>query len=285
MEYITNYSFGKPRTYPANLKTIGRQKRALQLVEKLIGHSLDEVTDSDQLLYMEKILPYAQGTRTVTTHTFQRFVWWGIKQGHLSCQNLIKGNEAAIIGPKTPVRYAEMSQPDVEKFLRKIKDEKRRIILYLVYLGGLDSSEIIDMRVSDVTESTTVVRRMKLKTVQILPLPKWFQKELYEYALRQGDPNQKLFEFALEPSIEQRDTELDVIWKKSIIEARMFMHTTFRDFRINAIRHYYFHNHDIEAVKAFAGAPSHKRGWIEQLLTDQDVYLKTMGNERKIKHG
>lgn len=286
LEYITNYSFGKPRVYPANPKTIGRQKRALDLVEKLIEKPLDDVTNQDQLVFMERIRGYAQGTRTVTTHTFQRFLWWALKEHHIEGQNLVKGNEEEIIGDPTPVKYASMTQQEVEYFLRKIKDQRKRLLLYVVYLTGLDSSEVIEIRKEDVTPEHLVVRRMKLGTTQILTLPKWLQEELFEYSYKISDPQGRLF--GIEPHSdlrEQRDSEINVLWKQCTIETGLFQHTQFRDFRINAIRHYYFQTKDMGSVKAFAGVPPSKKGWLELLLTDQDVYLKDRLLEREINHG
>lgn len=278
LKYITEYSFGKPRVTPANPKTIGRQRRGLNLVEKLIGHSLDDVTDEDQLVYMEKIRDYAQGTRIVSTTIFQRFLWWGTTNGYLTCSNLIKGNEAEIVGDKTPVRYAFLSQKDIALFLRKLTVPKQRLVLHIVYMTGADSSDIIDMRVEDVREDHITLRRMKLGSTQVIYLPEWLQKELYEYAQEQKQG--QLFFDKLDNVEEQRDRELDYLWKQACLSTGLFHHTTFKDFRVNAIKHFYFNTSDEESVRAFAGVGVGKKGWIEDLLTDQEVFLKDKLAER-----
>lgn len=278
IKYITEYSFGKPRITPANPKTIGRQRRGLNLVEKIIGHSLDEVTNEDQLIYMEAIREYAQGTRIVTTTMFQRFLWWGITHGYLDCDNLIKGNEKEIIGEKSPVRYASMSQQEVALFFRRLKLRKHRLILYIVYMTGADSSDIIDMTVEDVHQDHIQLRRMKLGTTQMQYLPEWLQTELYEYAQEQGQG--QLFFEKPENLEDQRDSQLDLIWKQACLDTGLFHHTTFKDFRVNAIKHFYFNSTDEEGIRAFAGVSNLKKGWLEDLLTDQEVYLKNRLAER-----
>lgn len=282
IQYITDYSFGKPRLKPANPKTIGRQRRGLNLVEKLIGHSLDDVTNEDQLIYMEKIRSYAQGTRIVSTTMFQRFLWWGIDQGHLDCQNLIKGNEAEIIGNKTPVRYASMTQREVDLFFTRLTLHKHKLILLIVYLTGADSSDIIDMGTEDVKETFILLRRMKLGTTQTIQLPAWLMKDLNQYAKERG--RGRLFFEEIEDKTEQRDSELDSIWKQACIQTKMFQNTSFRDFRVNAIKHFHFNTPDEESVKAFAGVPAYKQGWLADLVTDQELFLKDRLEER-FNHG
>jgi len=280
LEYISLYSFGKPRLQPINPKTLGRQRRGLQLVEKLIGHSLNNVSDKDQLIFMEKIVEYAQGTRIVTVDIFQRFLWWAITNEHLTCQNLIKGNEPALKGKRTPVSYTRMTEKHVQSFLTKITNTHHKLILYFVYYTGADSSELADFLVEDILDEYIVLRRIKLGSIQLILLPDWLHDELVEYTKDMDNKDRVFGIYPPENLEEQRDFEIHQIYQTATIDAEMLIGTSFRDFRINAIRHFYFHSKDAEATRLFAGVPENKKGWLEELFTDQDQYLTIRAKER-----
>lgn len=278
LAYCTDYVWGKPRTKPLNQRTLGRYLRGLQLVEKLIGHNLEEISDNDQLVFIEKIAGYAQGTRRVSTQIFQRYIAWGIKNKYLDCNNLINGREDLIIGPNTKPTYKYIPKTRVNAFFRKLKTPSFRILFGLIYYGGLTTTEVALVGKDNITDTGVFVYREVRRESQMLPLPPRFMTELREYAkttdsslLGLSDNTQSRF-------------EISTRYKAATIESGELIGTSVRDLRTSGIRHFFELSHDLELTKEFAGVPDKKKGWLEDLLDVSSHYMRTIAKARSY-HG
>lgn len=280
LEYTSQYSWNKPRSIPANPRTVARHRRGLELVEKLIGHSLDTVNEEDQLQYIDRIVEYAQGTRRVSTQIFQRFIHWGNKNNHFTCDNLIRGKEDFIIGPHTELKYVEITQHQARTFLKNLKDTEHYLMFSLTYYGGLTSAELSQVRVKDVNKNHVIVYREARKEVQMVVVSNDLQKELYEYA----QSLDREFMFDLDQQYDSIRSRIAVThaYNRACVLSGKLIGTTFRDFRIAAIRHFLYETKDESLTKAFAGAAENKKGWFTSLLSDTDTYLNRARVERKV---
>lgn len=278
LAYCRDFQSYKPRTAPLNPRTLSRYLRGLQLVEKLIGHSLETVSDTDQLIFMEAIMKYKQGTRRVTTQIFQRYIAWGIKEGYFTCDNLIHGNEEAIIGENTPPKYTYLSQKAVGRFFKKLKTPQLRMVFALIYYGGLTQTEVLTVTKENITKDGVFVYRAVRKESQVLPLPTRLVTELREYAETRPE---KLFDFS--DDIRGRFL-LNQWYKTAQTETQELMGTTLRDFRTSGIRHFFELCQDIQQTKEFAGVPDNKKGWLESLVDVSSYYMRNIAKARSY-HG
>lgn len=278
LDYCTNYVYNKPRVTPANPRTIARYRRGLVLCERIIGKSLDSITDADQLYFMSKIREYKQGTRRVSTQILQRFLAWAIKREKLTCSNLILGHEDDIIGPDTPVTYANISKNDIERFLTGIESDENRIMFTLIYYCGLTAEEACLIKPSQVIGNKLILKREVMQAAQITELPQTFRKELIEYAEKHQEL-ETLFNLPSNPDLGRQ-----IVYKRynqEVVLTKQLIGTTFRDFRIASIRHFFQDTQDPELTKQFAGVPGNKKGWLDKLITYEDTYLSKAAKARK----
>lgn len=278
LDYCTHYAHNKPRPEPANKRTIARYRRGLILCEKLMGIPLDDLQDSDQLYFMSKVKEYKQGTRRVSTQILQRFIAWGIKHNKLTCSNLIVGREEEIIGQDTPVTYANISRNDVERFLNGIKSDENRIMFTLAYYAGLTAEELCGIVPKFVSDHRLILMREVLREVQITQLPLTFKKELESYATKHLS-NVTLFNLNPDPDLGRHLVYRRYL--KESVNTGQLIGTTFRDFRIAAIRHFFQDTQDPELTKQFAGVPNNKGGWLDKLIIYDDNYLSKAAKARK----
>lgn len=211
LSYCRDFAAGVPREKPLSDRTLARYHRGLKLVQKIVGHDLETVSDTDQTVFMDGIMKYHQGTRRVSTQIFQRYIAWGIKNGYLNCRNILRGKENDIIGPNTPPKYTYLTRTDIASFLKDVKDPQLRCALGLVYYGGLTATELAFIKTEQVADTGIMVYRERLKKSQILPLPDRFVKELYEYA--QTRNKERLFD------IGSSDIAVRVVMRKWYISA------------------------------------------------------------------
>lgn len=279
LAYCRDYQSYKPRERPANPRTISRYHRGLKLVEKIIGHSLETVSDTDQLIFIEGIMKYSQGTRRVSTQIFQRYIAWGRRNGHLDVENLIVGKEDMIIGEHTKPAYTYFKRSQIKRFFLKLKNPQLRACMGLVYYGGLTTSEIPTVRKQHITNSGLIVYRQVLQESQILSLPEYFMRELQEYAETRND---FLFDLPKDEFLSRQ--QLTLWYSSATLEADELIGSHLKDFRTSGIRHFYETSLDLELTKAFAGVPQNKKGWLDSLV-DMSSYHMGRLNKLRSHHG
>lgn len=258
LSYCKYYAFNKEREVPLNDRTLGRYGRGLNLVEKILGHNLEYVSNSDQLRFIQGIMEYAQGTRRVSTQIFQRYIAWGIKNGHFTCENLIVGKENEIIGENTPPSYVYLSRRQVREFFKRLEYPRHRIIFGLMYYCGLNTPEVLSLRVGNIQPEGIFVYRTTMKESQIIPVARHFMAELEAFTSGREES-----EYLVGP----HNTEtLNAWFKRAQVETNCLFGTNLRDLRTSGIRHFFEECNDIVQTKKYAGIPTHRKGWLEKLI-------------------
>lgn len=270
LAYCKYYAYGKERDIPLHDRTLGRYHRGLNLVEKIIGHDLNHVTNEDQLRFIEGIMTYAQGTRRVSTQIFQRFIAWCIKNDKLVVDNLIIGKENDIIGKNTPVSYQYQSRTQVKAFFKHLQNPELRVVFGLVYYAGLTVEEISKLTFEAIGENEIVAYREVRKESQLIPLSKHFMDDLHAYA---GNRTGTMF-----PTLDRK--QLNAWYRKAQVESNALKGTTVRDLRVSGIRHFFEEHLDIELTKEYAGVPDSKKGWLESLFDMSYYYRKQIAQAR-----
>lgn len=274
LAYCRDYSSEKPREQPLNERTLSRYLRGLLLVEKLIGHNLNTVSEDDQLRYIERIGKYAQGTRRVSTQIFQRFIAWGRRNGHLTCENLILGKEETIIGENKPTTYKRIAKERINRFFAGIQTLELRCLFGLIYYGGLTTAEVVTLTTEHITKDGVFIYRAVRKESQLLPLPPRFLNDLREYA---KDREGTLFD--LDDSLKSR-YRISELYRMAQVEANELYDTSVRDLRTSGIRHFFELSQSLELTKAFAGVPADKKGWLDKLVEADTYYMKNIARTR-----
>lgn len=281
LHYCEFYSYGKPRDIPAPKRTIDRYARGLNLVQKIVGHDLEQVSDQDQLVFISGIMRYAQGTRRVSTQIFQRYIAWGLKHRELSCNNLIFGKEAKIIGANTPPSYTYIGRDRTKRFFEVIVDDALATSLFgLIYYCGLTPMELSKLTLSSITEDhNLIVFREVRKESQVVALPVRLHKALGRYTSTQEGPG-------LFPSIYQKEESAVRGWLTSQFRITTTRHDilvgmNLRDFRTSAIRHFFERSNSVELTKEFAGVPDTKKGWLEDIIDPNYYYRKDATKVRR----
>lgn len=274
LAYCKYYAYGKERDIPLHDRTVGRYRRGLDLVEKIIGHSVDNVTNDDQLRFIEGIMKYSQGTRRVSTQIFQRFIAWCIKNDKMRVDNLIVGKEDEIIGADTPVSYQYISRSQIKSFFKELKNDSYRIAFGLVYYAGLTVEEIGNLKYENIQKSEIVAYREVRKESQIIPLSRNFMAELHAYA---GNKSGPMFPEFLNKN---GRSKLNDWYKQAQVQTGYLKGTTIRDLRVSGIRHFFEETYDIELTKEYAGVPPHKKGWLESLFDTSYYYRRKVAKAR-----
>jgi integrase len=274
LAYCTAFTYNHPRKVPINHRTIERYLRGLILVEKIIGHNLQKVSEKDQLVFMDKIMEYKQGTRRVSTQIFQRYIAWGIKNDHFSCQNMIKGHEDTIIGEHTPPSYTYLTKRQVRTFFNNLVTPQLRAVFGLIYYGGLTTSEVATVRKDQLSKRGVLVYRAVRNESQVVALPTRFINELIQYAEDRDE-----FLFDLKDNYSSR-LKLNTWYKQATLESKVAVGTTVRDLRTSGIRHFYEECKDIELTREYAGVDKYKKGWIDSLTDTSSYYRRTIAEAR-----
>jgi len=245
---------------------------------KIVGHDLESVSDTDQLIFIEGIAKYKQGTRRVSTQIFQRYIAWGIKQGFFDCENLIKGRQEDIIGKNTPPSYQYIPKSTMRRFFQKLKTPEYRMAFSLIYYGGLTVPELSTLTVDNVTSEGVFVYRDVRRESQMIPFPDRMMKELHDYAAtREGS----LFNLGED----QRARSYINNWFRSAqVETGELLGTTVRDLRTSGIRHFFELSNDLEQTREFAGVHGMKKGWLESLVDTSTHYMRNI-NKARSYHG
>lgn len=260
LAYCKDYAYNRPRKTPLADTTISRYERGLSLVEKILGHSLTNVTNEDQMLFMEKIMEYSQGTRRVSTQIFQRYIAWGIRNEILNCDNLIVGHEEEIIGENSPTSFHLISEKEARDFLRHLPTPEDHMIFGSIYYGGLTAPEVASLTVDDVLDEGLFLYRRVRKRNEYVPLPKGLMP--YFHAHIKSIKGPKLFEF------ENGDYAQRFIasrYRSITVSTGRLLGTTFGDFRKSSIQHFFEKSNDLQLTKQFAGVSTKKRGWLNSL--------------------
>lgn len=278
LAYCREFAYNKKRETPLHSRTLSRYHRGLKLVEKIVGHDLESVSDTDQLIFMEGIMKYEQGTRRVSTQIFQRYVAWGKKNGIFDCDNLLRGKEQTIIGEYIPPRYTYISKKTVKNFFMKLKTPQLRMVFAIMYYGGLTVPELAALTRNHLLKDGLLVYREVRKESQLIPLPSLMLVELRQYAETRED---LLFDIGSEASSRFRVNEW---YRAAQVESGEILGTTVRDFRTSGIRHYFELSQSLEHTKAFAGVPDDKKGWLEGLVDVSSYYMKNIAKARSY-HG
>ena len=278
LAYCRDFTSEKPRKAPLNERTLSRYLRGLILVEKLIGHDLNTVSEEDQLRYIERIRKYAQGTRRVSTQIFQRYIAWGKRHGYLDCPNLLIGREDDIIGEDTKPKYKQISKTRVNKFFQKLRTPQFRILFGLIYYGGLTTAEVTYVTKEHITKDGVFVYRGVRRESQLMPLPPRFLQELRDYAETRDGPI-----LGLEDDLRSR-FRISEYYRAAQVETGELMGTSVRDLRTSGIRHVFELTQDLSTTKEFAGVPENKKGWLDDLVKADSYYLKNIARIRSY-HG
>jgi site-specific recombinase XerD len=263
--YCQHKRNNKDRERPLPDRTIARYRRGLTLASKLIGHDLEEVSVDDQLVFMRRIKEYAQGTRRVTTVILHRYIHWCKAQGYYSCENLIEPNITDIVGEDSPVKYKYVSKKQANLFFKAIPEtlQGERLLLQVMYYGGLTSPEVYAVQTEAVTQDNLLVYRERTKKAQLITLPIRIQHELYEYA--QNIQSKELF-----PTTNRESAQ--GVMKRCATQSGLLKGYTANDLRISGIREFFESSGgDIELTRIYAGAPKNKMGWFVNLL-DEDSH-------------
>lgn len=87
-----------------------------------------------------------------------------------------------------------LNQKELKKIFAATKLFRHRVLLMLIYSAGLRSSEIINLKISDIdfVRKTIYIRQSKYKKDRIVPLSKYISHELKKY-LKIYKPNEWLF--------------------------------------------------------------------------------------------
>lgn len=274
LAYCKYYAYGKERDVPLHDRTVARYHRGLNLVEKIIGHDLNHVTNEDQLRFIAEIMQYAQGTRRVSTQIFQRFLAWCIKYDKMDVENLIFGKEDAIIGADTPVSYKFVSRRQVKRFFKNLQTTDFRIAFGLVYYAGLTVEELANLTYENIDKESIVAYREVRKESQVIPLSKHFMDELHAYA---GNQTGEIF-----PQFKSKfgRFKLNEWYKQAQVETGELLGTQLRDLRVSGIRHFFEETLDVELTKEYAGVPSNKKGWLESLFDTSYYYRRQIAKAR-----
>lgn len=277
-EYCKYYAYNKAREKPLAERTLARYRRGMTLVTKLLGHDVEYVTEIDQIIFMQKILEYRQGTRRVSTQIFQRYIAWCIRHEIITTQNLIVKKEEAIIGADTAVSYKYINAESVRKFFGRLKTEKLIVMLGIVYYGGLIAEEISGIKKSHVQAKGIIVYRSVRKEAQLVPLPDHLMRSVRKYA-EHVNLNDDDVLFGLKRI--ENSWSVAGLYKTATIEADYLIGTTFKDFRTSGIRHFYELTEDLELTKIFAGVANNKSGWLQSLLDDETHHITKTTKVRK----
>ena len=275
MDYCKHYAYGRRRKKPLRDNTLNRYHRGLMLAEKIVGHSIERISPEDQILFMEKIKGYKQGTRKVTTEIYQRYIAYCIRRGFYDGPNLIYGMEYEIIGDFEPLQVNVKSERQIRRFLSKLETPLYRIVLGLMYYGGLTAEEIGSLKVEAVTDKGVFVHRRVRDELQLLPLPRLLVLEIEEWAQTRTD--EKLFDF--DDSDRGRSTVV-AIFNRAKFEANMYLDMMMKDFRRSGIKHFYERCYDVELTKRYAGVRNMHRGWLHDLQTESEYYMETVAKGR-----
>jgi integrase len=272
--YCKHYSYGRLRKRPLYPETLGRYERGLRLAERIIGHSLNDITEEDQLKLLRVLPDYKQGTRKVTIEIVQRYIAFLIREGRYAGPNLLVGREIEIIGEWEQRKTPKIASPYmIRKLFKNIKTDEFRIVLGLMYYGGLTAEEIASIKPDAITDKGIFVWRRVWQKMQLLPLPARFLTDLTEYA----KDKERLFFFS--GSSKARSQVANVL-SQATKEACVLEHMTMGDFRKTAIRHFYDDCYDLDMTKEFAGVDAGKRGWLDTLQDEASSYMETVSRGR-----
>lgn len=245
------------------------------LAEKIIGHSIERISEEDQILFMEKIKGYKQGTRKVTTEIYQRYIAFCIRRGLYDGQNLIVGMEYEIIGEFEPLQMNLKSERQIRMFLNALRTPIYRLVLGLMYYGGLTAEEIGSLKVEAITDKGVFVHRRVRDELQLLPLPRLLVIELQEWAETRTDG--KLFDF---DDTDRGRSIVVNIFNRAKFEAGRYLDMTMKDFRRSGIKHFYERCYDVELTKQYAGVKKMQQGWLNQLQDESSYYMETVTKGR-----
>lgn len=274
MYYCKHYAYGYRRKRPLHDETLGRYMRGIRLAEKIVGHSLETVSEDDQLLLLEKLPEYKQGTRKVTIEIVQRYIAYLIRKGRYDGPNLLRGREVEIIGEWEPVRKPRIkSTHQIRIFMNRIITPELRIICGLMYYGGLTAEEIASLKTEAITDKGVVVWRRVRQEMQHLPLPPRFMTELYAFV----DGKERVFSFS---ETDRARASVVNAFRLAQREANLYHDMTINDFRKTAIKHFYDECYDLELTKRFAGVDAKKRGWLDSLQDESSTYMETIAKGR-----
>jgi integrase len=277
LSYCKYYAYKKRRDIPLSDRTLQRYLRGMKHASRLLGHNLHEITDNDQLHFIEAIRPSPQGTRRVTTQILQRYIYYGIEKGWFHCDNILIRYQDEIIGPHSPTTYREVSRSTVKELFKNLHTPTYRILLGFVYYLGLTNEELARIRVENIVEDGILLYREVQKKSQLLTMPEEFLQEVKEFA--EGKTG-KFFPW-LDETNEFLRFRLEEKYRAALIEANTMIGVQFRDFRTTAIKHFYERSQDINLTREFAGTRANKKGWFYDLMTEDALAIADINETRK----
>ena len=189
--------------------------------------------------------------------------------------NSIKFYYEKVLGRKTSTYYLQrpnkekkiplvLSEEDVTKILKQIKNLKHRCIICLIYSAGLRLSELVDLKVSDIDSKrkTITVRGGKGKKDRISLLSKTVLELLRTY-YQEYKPKEWLFEGQKKERYSKRSVQK--IFKSALVKTKIKKHASIHTLRHSFATHLLERGTDLRYIQELLGHKSSRT---------TEIYLK-----------
>jgi site-specific recombinase XerD len=258
-------------TFQGKLQFENQSEFPPEYLETLKLRNYSEATIKTYRLHFLRFLKHFPETelKNITKEQIRKYLLYLIEEKHYSTSaqnqaiNAIKFYYEKVLGkpvekyyvprPRKEKKLPEvLSEEEVTRILKQIKNLKHKCIIYLIYSAGLRLTEVVHLRIADIhsDRKQIFIRSAKgnkdrygiLSDTVIYLLRKYYKKYKPQYWLFEGRPGEQFSRRSIQD-----------LFKKAVIKSGVKKHATIHTLRHSFATHLLEHGTDLRYIQELLG--------------------------------